>query len=102
MPNFDAIKEAHTLREVARSEMHGINHDSPLREFQNIPPGHESLNAVGVALEKTNAPWGLSSEPQASIQKDDKGNVVSIEFSPGKLDFNNYDRRKVELARLGD
>lgn len=101
MSEFDAAKSATALRESARSEMHGINHESPLlSEFRNIPPGHAALNAVGAELEKTNAIWGLSSAPQASVRRDDANNVVSIEFSPGKLDDNSYDPRVVSLARF--
>ena len=99
MTEYDAGREATKLRDIARTEVHGINRDSPLlEEYKTIPS--DSINSVAAQLEKGNSFLGLSSSPQASIRRDESGNVSSIEFHPGRLDLNAYDPRSIELIRL--
>lgn len=95
---FNAGEAANKLREAARSEMHGMEpHTQLFDEFSKIQ-AHQ-LNEVGNALEKGNAPGELTTAPQSSIKRDICGDVVSIEFHPGKLDFGK-DPRSITLGKL--
>lgn len=100
MENDNAIKQADRLRDAAAHEMHGLRHDGTyplLDEFSKISP--RDMNAVGQALEKGNAIMELSTSPQASISRNENGDVVGIDFHPGRLDFGK-DPRAIYLSKF--
>lgn len=99
--NENAGEIASRLRDVVAEEIHGERpaHSRLFEEFSKIEP-QEKLNAVGKALEATNAYWQLSTAPQASITRDGQGDVTKIEFHPGRLDFNE-NPRTITMGRFG-
>jgi hypothetical protein len=99
---FDATHEAAKMRAEATLEVHqnppvDNGPQSLLGLFGDLKSDPQHLNAVANALEQGNS--AVSFAPQAAIERY-KGDVVSITFRPGSLDF-SANPRIIEVGKLG-
>lgn len=92
---------AEQLRSAAKPGMNGIN-EKAVQEVYDISNKFQSqaeLNQLGSSLEKGNSTTGLTTAPQAHIERDSNHDVTAIEFHAGALDF-GFDHHFIRIGAL--